>query len=174
MDLFWTTQLDYSTHQHVSSYHAIIVSLNVRGLRGRKRYRIYRWLNDNNFDVCLLQESYCTESFVSVMKQGWNGKIFHSYSASEHSKGVCILFRKGLELDILSVHCDDVGRLIVVNFELNNVNCSVCNVYCPNNVTERIKFLADTKDFVLTHATTNSRICILEEISIVHNLQLTK
>ena len=59
-----------------------------------------------------------------------------------------------------SVHCDDVGRLIVANFELNNVNCSVCNVYCPNNVTERIKFLADTKDFVLTHAMTKQNLYI--------------
>lgn len=37
-----------------------IVSLNVRGLRGEKRYAVYEWLKENKFDLCLLQETYCT------------------------------------------------------------------------------------------------------------------
>ena len=110
-----------------------IVSLNVRGLRGRKRYKIYRWLNDNNFDVCLLQESYCTESFVSVMNKGWNGKIFHSYSASEHSKGVCILFRQGLELDIIT-------ESFVNSYHLSSVvhNTTCANLSSSDNLRARI------------------------------------
>ena len=107
--------------------------------------------------MCLLQESYCTKRFESVMNKGWNGTVFHSYTTSEHSKGVCVLFRKGLEHNVISVHCDDIGRLIGVNFEVYSVNCSVCNVYCPNNVAERIKFLAQTKEFVLTHAKSKAK-----------------
>ena len=57
-----------------------IVSLNVRGLRGSKRSNIYRWLRDNKFHICLLQETYCTKDFEVglIMKKGWNGEIINS------------------------------------------------------------------------------------------------
>lgn len=34
---------------------------------------------------------------------GWQGNIFHSFSDSSHSKGVSILFRKNLIVEILIV-----------------------------------------------------------------------
>ena len=30
-----------------------IITLNVRGLRGNKRYSIYNWFKENKFDICL-------------------------------------------------------------------------------------------------------------------------
>ena len=54
-----------------------IVSLNVRGIRGDKRYAIFRWLKEKTYDICLLQETYCTESFEPKFKRGWSGEIFH-------------------------------------------------------------------------------------------------
>ena len=55
-----------------------IVTLNVRGLRGNKRYSIYNWFKENKLDICLVQESYCTKEFASIMKRGWNGEVVHS------------------------------------------------------------------------------------------------
>ena len=105
-----------------------IISLNVRGIRGNKRFSIYKWLTENKFDVCIIQETYCTKDFAPIMKKGWNGNIFHSFTSSEHSKGVSILFRKGMECKVLSVHCDKIGRLLLVNIEVNGLKCTFCNV----------------------------------------------
>ena len=46
-----------------------MISLNVRGIRGNKRFSIYKWLTENNFDVCLIQETYCTKDFAPIMKK---------------------------------------------------------------------------------------------------------
>ena len=128
------------------------VTLNVRGLRGKKRYSIYNWFKENKFDICLAQESYCTKEFASIMKKGWNGELVHSYSNSEHSRGVSILFRKHLQYRILSKHCDNDGQLLLVNIELNGIKYSICNVYCPNNVSNRMEFLSNIVTFVETNA----------------------
>ena len=114
-----------------------------------------------------MQESYCTKEFASEIKKGWNGELIHSYSNSEHSRGVCILFRKNLQYKILSTHCDKDGRLLLVNIKLNDVKYSICNVYCPNNISDRIKFLSHVVTFVRTHALSKYIIYVLEVILIV-------
>ena len=129
-----------------------LVSLNVRGLRGIKRFAIYKWLKDNKFHVCLLQETYCTKDFSDKIKKGWNGEMIHSYSLSKHSKGVSILFSKDLPYKLISKHTDSDGRIILVNIEFNGVQYSICNVYCPNDISNRIAFLRTVKLFVRNHA----------------------
>ena len=137
-----------------------LVSLNVRGLRGDKRYVIYRWLRDNKFDICLLQETFCTKDFTDKIKRGWNGKMIHSCSLSNHSKGVCILLAKDLPCKVIGTHHDDDGRIILINIELNNVEYSICNIYCPNNVSDRVTFLRYVNDFVKSHAVSRNRTLI--------------
>ena len=117
-----------------------LVSLNVRGLRGAKRHTIFQWLSQNNFDIVLLQETYCTQSFIKTFDKNWHGKVFHSVSDSEHSKGVCIMFKKDLNFKLISQHNCYQGRLLVLNIELNGVGYSIANIYAPNNVQERIAF----------------------------------
>ena len=129
-----------------------IVSLNVRGLRGKKRFDVFKWFKDNRFDICLVQETYCTEDFASNFKKGWDGDVVHSFTSSEHSKGVSILFRKSIDCKLVSVHCDKSGRMILVNVEANGIMCTLCNVYCPNNVAERVQFLTEIKAFVTNHS----------------------
>ena len=77
-----------------------------------------------------------------------------------HSKGVCMLFKKGFEYKILSTHSDGTGRLLLVNIEVNGVNCTLCNVYCPNNVTERVTFLSQITSFVHKYALSKQNLYI--------------
>ena len=77
-----------------------LVTLNVRGLRSNKKYTVFKWLTTNEYDIALLQETYCTKDFVDKFKRGWRGDIIHSPSKTVHSAGVCILLRKGLEYKI--------------------------------------------------------------------------
>ena len=137
-----------------------IVTLNVRGLRSTKKYNIYRWLRDNKFDICFLQETFCTEEYDVIMKKGWRGEMVHSFSSSGHSRGVSILFTKDFTYHLTSKFCDNEGRMLLVNLEVNGVDYSVCNIYCPNDMSERIKFLQNMKLFVQNHAVAKNNIYI--------------
>ena len=149
-----------------------IISLNVRGIRGSKRFSIYKWLTENKFDVCLIQETYCTKDFAPIMKKGWNGNIFHSFTSSEHSKGVSILLRKGMECKVLSVHCDKIGRLLLVNIEVNGLKCTFCNVYSPNNVTDRVHFLTEVKEFVQKHSLSRQNLYLGGDYNCVYSVMI--
>ena len=71
-----------------------IVSLNVRGLHNKaKRHTIYNWARTNAFNVCFLQETFAMNSNYKEFNRGWQGEIFHSFSDSTHSRGVCIMLR---------------------------------------------------------------------------------
>ena len=78
-----------------------VVSLNVSRIRGDKRYAIFGWLKDKNYDICLLQETYCTDSFASKFTRGWSGEIFHFVTDSVHSRGVCIMVKKELQYSVI-------------------------------------------------------------------------
>ena len=71
-----------------------------------------------------------------------------------------MLFKKGFEYKILSTHSDGIGRLLLVNIEVNAVNCTLCNVYCPNNVTERVNFLSQITSFVHKYALSKQNLYI--------------
>ena len=132
----------------------------MRGLRGKKRYVIYNYLKENKFQVCLLQETFCTDDFVHKIRRGWQGDIIHSCSPSKHSRGVCILFSKDITYKLISTHKDNDGRILLVNVEINKVEYSMCNVYCPNEVSDRTTFLQYVKEFVKCHAISANNILI--------------
>ena len=48
--------------------------------------------------------------------------------------------------------------MLLVNLEVNGVDYSVCNIYCPNDMSERIKFLQNMKFFVQNHAVAKNNI----------------
>ncbi len=125
-----------------------IVSLNVRGLRGEKRHAIFRWLNEKKYDICLLQETYCTDNFISKFKRGWSGEIVHSTTNSAHSRGVCIMFKKDLNYNIIDVHKCENGRLLIVNVEINDDTYSFINVYSPNESAQRSEFFAKVQCWI--------------------------
>ena len=43
---------------------------------------------------------------------------------------------------------------------MNGVNCTLCNVYCPNNVTERVNFLSQITSFVHKYAPSKQNLYI--------------
>ena len=53
---------------------------------------------------------------------------------------VCIMLSKNLSYNVLSVHSDTNGRLILLNLEINDKAFTIVNVYAPNVVSERISF----------------------------------
>jgi len=144
-----------------------LVSLNVRGMRGDKRYVIFKWLKDNQFDICLLQETYCTDSFKQKFDKDWEGKTFHATSDSSHSRGVCILFRNSMEYRVISMFTCNTGRCILVNVEINGDEYTFVNIYAPNNVKDRISFLKKVEDMIESNAVSKTNLLIAGDFNSV-------
>ena len=79
------------------------VTYNCHGLNDlSKRQKLFSWSDSQEFDVILLQETFCTKTSDPHFKAGWKGNSFFVPSDSSHSRGVAILFRLGFEGDILN------------------------------------------------------------------------
>ena len=138
-----------------------VVSLNVRGLHNSsKRHTVYRWLKENKYNLCCLQETYCTKSHDVRFKRGWSGDIFHSFSNSTHSRGVSVMICKGLKYNVTSHHSDDMGRLLLLNLEIDKQEFTVVNVYAPNEVHDRIVFFRYMQSFINSYASNKNRLII--------------
>ena len=78
------------------------LSLNVRGIRGnQKRNSLFEWLNSQQADIILLQETFFTKEMEHRVQNEWKGKCFHSYGTN-HSKEVSILIEQNLDIAVKS------------------------------------------------------------------------
>ena len=147
-----------------------IATLNVRGLNNKnKRNVIYSWLKNKSYDICFLQETFCTLRNSDNFSTGWRGKIFHSCTDSAHSRGVAILINKNLDCDIVSSKSDNGGRIVLVNVVINNIGYTLVNVYAPNTAAERVTFFCQLRQFVNMHAINKSRLIIGGDFNCVLN-----
>ena len=147
-----------------------IVSLNVRGLRSDKRYSVFRWIEVKSYDIILLQETFCTRDYEEKFKVSWNGNTVHSFSNSSHCKGVCILFREGFDYNIISTFTDNDGRIVLVNVSFGGIEYTICNIYCPNDVKERISFLKKVKLFINKNAISKKNLILGGDVNCVDDM----
>ena len=138
-----------------------VLSLNVRGLNNsNKRYSAFNWVESGQYNVCLLQETFCTRSAGGQFQNGWSGEVCNSFSNSPHSRGVCIMLSKNFSYNVLSKHSDANGRLILLNLEVNDKEFTIVNVYAPNVISERIIFFKQVSKFINQHAVNKSGLII--------------
>ena len=134
-----------------------ISSLNVRGLKCKeKRTVIAQWFQDNKIDVLMLQETFCSKKFKSKFNREWrliSEKIKHCYTDSNHSRGVTIIFRKGLNVKMISKFRSNDGRKLLLNCSIGQNKYSFVNIYAPNITKDRISFLKDTSAWIQKNIT---------------------
>lgn len=95
------------------------ISVNARGLNSKeKREKFYNWISDSKFDVIFLQETHFIEKNIFQYDCIWNGKSVHCFSDSAFSRGVSILFRQGLEYEIISIHKTNDARKLMIKYNL--------------------------------------------------------
>ena len=71
-----------------------ICTFNVKGLQnGQKREHIFKWLEQSEYSVCLLQETHSTSQHSIDWATEWDGKCFFS-GLKSNSKGVAFLINK--------------------------------------------------------------------------------
>ena len=152
---------------HINELH--FISLNVRGLRDRlKRKKIFLWIRQQKCDVAFLQETYWSKEIESFVHSDWNGQSFFNHGTN-HSKGVAILIRNGLDLEPVDIISKNDGRLIALRFIINEIQFLCVNIYAPARNTEKDRFyrnfvnwlnrLKQTEDMLITGGDWN---CVLK------------
>ena len=66
-----------------------------------KRKKIFLWLRQQKCDIAFLQETYWTQDLEQTIYAQWNGQCVFN-NGTNHSRGVAMLIRKGLELQIVN------------------------------------------------------------------------
>ena len=127
-----------------------IISLNVRGLNGsRKRRQVFRWLHQQKWDIILLQATYSSLDTIGRWESEWGGKIVSSHGLS-HSRGVMILFKPRLDVNIEKIASDDHGRYILAEIVIDNTKVVLVNVYAPNDPHQQVVFLRGLSNNLLS------------------------
>ena len=109
-----------------------LYSLNVRGLaNSTKRRCVFSWLRKQPFSLYLLQETHSTKNCESIWTSEWGNKIYFSHGKSD-SAGVCVLLSVNCGLEILEVHRDSEGRLLLLNLSYGGCKFTIVNLYGPN------------------------------------------
>ena len=148
-----------------------MISLNVRGLGERvKRRAIFDYYRQRADIICLL-ETHSTADDETRWKMEWSGRILFSHGES-NSRGVCILFKKDLFINVENIKCDSQGRYIVCEINSDPENCSnitLCCVYAPNKNASR--YYTELRH-CLTHY--NEQKIIIGDLNVVMNPELDR
>ena len=115
-----------------------ICSLNVRGTREHKKCKaIFNFLKKKGFDVIMLQETHVNDGKeAKLWDTEWGSKTVHSFSTTS-ALGVCFLFNKKSNIEILDVLDNEDGRILTTRFKLDNKIYLCTNVYGPNSDNQK-------------------------------------
>lgn len=119
-----------------------ILTVNARGLNSdEKRTKLYAWLHDIQTDIIFMQETHFIEKEVLKYDARWLGKSYHCFSDSKFSRGVSILFKKELDVELIEKHGSIDGRRLFLKVKINGIEFTLVNVYAPNSAKYRKYFL---------------------------------
>ena len=108
-----------------------ILANNVNGLNNDiKRRRLFYDLR-SKADIICLQETHTTNETAKLFTNEWGGKCFWSHGSASR-KGVAILVRKNLNINIINTTHDSEGRAVGISFEHDNETFAIISIYAPN------------------------------------------
>lgn len=121
-----------------------LISLNVNGLRqASKRRALFKDLRSYKADLYLLQETHSTPVDQKIWSAEWGGKTFFSHGRS-NSKGVCVLVKRDIDLQVTQVHADTDGRLLIIQISAEGETSTIANIYAPiqTEARDQVSFIA--------------------------------
>ena len=145
-----------------------VLSLNVRGLnRTINRRQIFRWLHQQKPDVVFLQETYSSAQNFKSWEAEWGGKMIESHGTN-HSRGVIILFKPKLDVNVEQIISDKNGRYIIAEALVEGEKFVLLNVYAPNDQTQQVQFFRGLSNSVLNKYV-GERMVLGEDLNCVMN-----
>ena len=157
-------------NQESTAYDLKTLSLNCRGLTNSiKRKTVFRFIEDKNIDIAFLQETFITKTSVDEFDQSWGGRAYHCLSDSNHSRGVCILIKRGLDTNIISVYRSDDGRRLMVNLNIRGNCFCLVSAYAPNVIALRIDFLKRLSKWMKQKCCDDDKLIVGADLNVVDN-----
>jgi exonuclease III len=153
-----------------------LISVNVRGIHSyAKRMNVFQWLKKMKVDIIFLQETYSTKDNERFWKCQWDGKIFQAHGTN-HSKGVAILIKKNVDVDIVTSTIDNEGRYICLNVNIQDQPVCLLNVYapCSSKCNEQLTFFTNIIDVLKVHHLPYSKIIMGGDCNILMNTRLDR
>ena len=124
------------------------VSLNVRGIREKlKRNKIFLWLNRQKCDIAFLQETFLTKDMEQLVSRDWKGFCIFDHGTN-HSRGVAIIIRKDLSVNICDKYFKCDGRGIALRLSFCGTVYLCLNVYAPAKNNEKEIFYSSLINWV--------------------------
>ena len=99
-------------------------------------------------DVVFLQETYSCVQNLKSWEAEWGGKMIGSHGTN-HSRGVMILFKSKLDVNIEQIISDENGRYILAEALVEGEKFVFLNIYSPNDQTQQVQFLRGLSNSVL-------------------------
>lgn len=107
-------------------------SLNVNGLRAdAKRKDLFRYFKNRKLDMVLLQETHSTPEDETIWLREWGGRIIFAHGLSQ-SKGVAILIRRDVPVEVLEIKTVFQGRFVLLEVKISEFTFLLVNFYGPN------------------------------------------
>ena len=125
-------------------------SFNARGLsEGSKRRTIFQ----------CLKQTHTTLEVESKWRKEWGGNIYFSHG-THTSRGVAILFPKGLDIEVTSCSADNDGRFLLLKMFIEEQEFILINVYAPtkDEPVEQVSFINYISNELLPHLDGNLMI----------------
>ena len=114
-----------------------LTSININGLNRMAKFE--EVLVNFTSDILLLQETKWAPAKLPEIKKRWRGKLFVN-CGTDRSCGVAILIKEHVLENVKEIFNDGKGRVIVIEFDVNNVTFRLVNVYAPNRGREKAAF----------------------------------
>lgn len=109
-----------------------LLSLNVKGLRdAQKRRKVFGLVKDLKADIIMLQETHATQEVQQIWKNEWGGEMFFS-NGDSNARGMLIMLKRNLNFKIVQMGVDQIGRILILEIEVEEFNMLLVNTYAPN------------------------------------------
>ena len=105
-----------------------------------KRKKLLLYLKQKKADIYFLQETHLDNEESTKLQRDLVGKTFFSAYSSKQ-RGISILIRKNLNINIYKQLTDKEGRWVAIDVGLCGIRCSLVNIYVPN--IDRLAFFTD-------------------------------
>ncbi len=109
-----------------------ISSFNCNSLGdSKKRSKVLQYFKKKNYDLTVLVDTRISPSSENLIRNEWDGQIiFNSYKSN--ARGILILIKKNLPLEILETKKDDVGNTLQILARFDEKTISITTLYAPN------------------------------------------
>lgn len=123
-----------------------VTSLNANGLRNITKMKEVKFTYRS--DIICIQETNWDDEKVKEVKEIWKGDIFYNNGA-RNARGVAIMIKKDKVENVRQVYRDNIGRILVLEFEYKGIEFRLINIYVPNIENDKRICMEELKGLIL-------------------------